>query len=129
MTAYADPERLIGDWIRDTLEIKVWEDPKPPADKWINAPIAHVQRSPGGDDLAITLDDALLDVHVYAAVADHARDTANRIWSAMVFQLPKTTFGNGVFVTSATAVMRPVWTPDPKYRRSATYRVILHGVI
>lgn len=128
---YADPERLIGDWIRDTLDIKVWEDPDPPADRWINAPIAHIQRGPGSADLALTLDDVLLDCNVYAKVADHARDTANRIWSAMTFELPLHTFHpSGVFVKSASCPTRPFWAPEPKfYRRSATYRVVLHGLI
>ncbi|MET0416059.1 MAG: hypothetical protein ABW022_08565 [Actinoplanes sp.] len=127
---YPDPERLIGDWLRDTLSIKVWEDPKPPADKWITAPLAHVQRSPGGDTLALTLDDVFLDCNVYAANADHARSTANRIWSAMTLQLPRQTFQpSGVFVKSSTCPTRPFWMADSKYRRVATYRVILHGLI
>lgn len=130
MTAYADPETLLADWLHTQLGIKAWADPNLP-DNWrFTAPIAHIQRGAGIGAAPLSLDDVTLDVDVYAANADHARDTAAGIWSAMVFTLPLTTFPNGIFVKSSSATMQPIWAPDPKiYRRSATYRVILHGVI
>lgn len=130
MTGYADPELLVGQWIRDTLNIKVWNDPRPPPNRAFTAPLAHVLRAPSGNPAPLTIDDMLLDCDVYASVADHARDTAARIWSAMTLQLPKTTFANGAFVKASTASTPPFWSPDPKvYRRSATYRVILHALV
>jgi hypothetical protein len=47
----------------------------------------------------------------------------------MVFVLPRTTLPGGIFVKRVQA-SPPRWAPDPQiYRRTATYRVLLHGVI
>lgn len=131
MTGYADPELLIAEWLKTTLgdKTKVWRDPKPPKDGWITAPWVWVQRGQGGGGLALSLDDVLLDCDSYAGTADDARDLGQRVWALMTLQLPKTTFGNGVFCTSSTAFSPPSWAPDPKYRRAAAYRVILHGFV
>lgn len=129
MTSWADPEILVGEWLRDAVPCKVWLDPNPPAAHWNLAAWAWVQRAQGGDTLALTLDDVLLDIDVYAAEADHARNLANDIWAAMTLRLPRHTFPNGYFVTSCRAFTPPCWAPDPKYRRTAAYSVILHGVL
>lgn len=130
MVGYADAELLVGEWLRDTLEVKLWDDPRPPVYQRYTSPLVHLLRGPGSEPLVITLDGALLDCDVYAAEADHARKVAHDIWSAMVFTLPGHTFANGVFVKRVTAEPAPFWISDPKWcRRSATYRVILHGVI
>jgi hypothetical protein len=87
-----------------------------------------VQRSPGITDAPLTLDIAVLDIDVYAAVADHARQAANAIKTAMLLHLPRTTFGNGVFVQAVTGGS-PAWAPDPAvYKRTAAYTVTLHGL-
>ena len=126
---YADPELILADWIRDTLSVKVWADPKPPADRWINAPWVWVQRGQAPNGLALTLDDVLLDCDSYAAVADHARDLGQRVRNAMMLTLPLTTFPNGLFVKRVSTESAPAWAPDPGFRRAAAYRVILHGLI
>lgn len=126
---YSDPEVLIARWLHDLLGVKTWSDPRLPSNARFTEPVAHVQRGQSLATLAKTLDDVTLDVDVYAHVADHARDTAARICTAMEFVLPKYTFPNGLFVTGVTATLRPIWAPDPAvYRRTATYRVILHGL-
>lgn len=130
MTAYADPELMIADWLRDTLEIKVWRDPKLPGNETFTAPFTHVQRGAGLGSAPLSLDDVTLDVDVYAAAADKARDTAGRIWTAIVFHLPLTTFDNGIFCKFTSAITPPMWGPDPTvYRRTAAYRIVLHGVV
>jgi hypothetical protein len=130
MTGYADPELLVATWLRDLLNIKAYADPRLPDNSWATAPIAHVQRGAGSGGLALSLDDVTLDVDVYSAVADHARETAARIWSAMALQLPLTTFPNGIFCTGTSVITAPFWAPDPKiYRRTSAYRVILHGFV
>lgn len=129
MAGYADPELLIAEWLHAQVGCKVWRDPRLPGDWKFTAPITHLQRAQGGGEPALTLDDVLLDVDVYAANADHARETAHAIWTAMTFSLPLTTFDNGVFVKYCAATARPVWTFDASvYRRTAAYRVILHGL-
>lgn len=130
MTGYADPELLLATWIHDLLSIKVWADPALP-DTWrFEAPVAHVQRGQGLGSPALSLDDVTLDIDTYAANANHARATANLIWSAMTLDLPRTSFDNGIFCKMSVAISPPFWAPDPKvFRRAAAYRVILHGLV
>lgn len=125
---YADPELLVAEWLRDTLDLKTWADPRLP-ERWDDsAPLAHVQRTPGGGDTRLTLDAAVLDIEVYSAIADNARTTAGLIWSAMRLRLPRHTTESGAFVTGVTTLVAPQWLPDPKYfRRSATYGVWVHS--
>lgn len=127
---YGDPELLVCDWIVTTLEIPCRADPDLRADWWANAPVAHVQRSAGFGGLALTLDDPILDIDVYAAEAVHARDAAHRIWVAMTLQLPLHTFQpSGVFVKRVSATP-PAWRPDPSaYRRGASYSLVLHNLV
>ncbi len=126
---YADPEIVIGEWLRTTLNIKVWADPKPPPNAWTTAPWLWVQRAPSGFDMPLTLDDVLLDCDAYAAEADHARKLGQQVWAAMTLTLPAHTFESGLFVKRVKAEPPPHWAPDPQYRRSAAYRVVLHGLI
>ncbi len=130
MVAYADPELLISEWLHQQTGLKIYTDRDWQGNERFVAAFAHLQRSPGSAELPVTLDEVLFDCDVYAASADHARNAANLIWTAMAFTLPRTTFGNGVFVKSVTVPTKPCWAPDPKVnRRTAAYRVILHGVI
>lgn len=129
MSGYADPEILVGEWLRDQLNVKVWCDPDPPSDQWTKAPWVWVQRGQSPNDLALTLDDVLLDCDSYAAVADHARDLGTRVRNAMMLALPKTTLPGGLLVARVSAASAPAWAPDPKYRRAAAYRVVTHGLI
>lgn len=130
MSDYGDPELLIAGWIVSELGIACRADPNLRPDSWAMAPVAHVQRGQGAGRLALTLDDCTLDVDVYSSVAAHARETAQRIWVAMTLELPLTTFENGIFVTHVSATTAPCWAPDPSaFRRTAAYRVILHGLI
>jgi len=127
---YTDPEVLIGRWLHELLGLKVRADPGLP-DQWkYTAPLVHVQRGQSLASLALTLDDVTLDVDTYAENADHARQVARDVGTAIEFHLPKTTFLDGTFVTYAAAISRPMWAPDPAlFRRTAAYRVILHGVV
>ncbi len=128
MAGYGDPELLVAQWIEDTLNIPCRADPNLRPEWWADAPMAHVQRGQGLGQVPLSLDDATLDVDVYSHDADHARDAAHRIWMAVLTQLPKTTFLSGIFVTGAFCLSAPAWAPDPtSFRRSAAYRVILHG--
>lgn len=129
MAEYPDPETTIGEWLRDTLQIKVWLDPDPPSNAWTTAAWLWVQRAPSGFDMPLTMDEALLDCNAYAKEAGHARTLGQKVWAAMTLQLPRHTFDNGLFVKRVKAEPAPFWAPDPQYRRSASYRVTLHGLI
>jgi hypothetical protein len=130
MSSYADPELLVGRWINTELGVKVCVDPRLPHNAWATAPIAHIQRGAGFGAAALTLDDVTLDVDVYSAVADHARETAAEIWAAMTLQLPRLTLPGSIFVKKVECPMPPIWAPDPKiFRRSASYRLVLHGLL
>ena len=129
MVAYADPELLIGAWLHQQTGLKIWTDPRLPGNMRDTAALAHLQRAAGNDDLALSLDEPLLDCDVYAADASHARTAAHTIWQAMAFTLPQTTLPGGIYV-KRVQTNPPRWAPDPQiYRRTATYRVLLHGVV
>ncbi len=130
MAEYADVETRLAPWLHEQVGHKVWADPGIP-DNWpFTAPLITVRRGPGEGDTALTLDSALLDIDVYAKVADHARQVAEQVRSAMRLVLPQHTWDDGVTVSGSFTVTGPFWAPDPSLlRRSATYRVILHGLI
>jgi hypothetical protein len=129
MTGYADPELLVSAWLGERLDAKVWADPRLP-DNWsFNAPIGHVQRGAGEGDTVLTLDAAIIDVDWYAKNADHARELAERSRFELRTNLPLHTFPGGFFCMAVQTVTAPFWAPDPTvFRRSATYRVVLHGL-
>jgi hypothetical protein len=126
---YAEPETLIAGWLHEQLDVKTWADPALP-DGWnYTAPIVHVQRGVGEGDPALTLDVALLDVDVYAALPDNARAVAELVRARMRLTLPRHVFPGGVFVQAVTCTSAPAWLPTGgPARRGATYRAVLHGV-
>lgn len=128
--SYGDPELLIAEWIAGTLDIPARADPDLRPDWWADAPVAHVQRSAGFGNMPLTLDDPIIDVDVYSAVAAHAREAAHRIWVAMTLNLPRHTFQpSGVFVMRVGATP-PAWAPDPTaFRRTAAYSLVLHNLV
>lgn len=129
MTGNPDPEILIAGWLKTQLNIVTRADPHLPSNWPFTAPIALVQRGASAGQL-LSLDDITLDIDVYAAKADHARAAASDIWAAMTLRLRLTTFPAGPIVTLCQALTAPMWAPDPKvYRRTAAYRVILHGYV
>ncbi|MET8278276.1 hypothetical protein [Micromonospora sp. NPDC005174] len=130
MGGYADPERLVADWLHERMSCKMWADPRLPSDWEFTAPLGHVQRGQGEGDSVLTLDVALLDVDFYAKNADHARQAAERARTELRLNLPGHTWESGVTVSGVTTVAAPFWSPDPAvYRRSAAYRVVLHGLL
>lgn len=130
MVAYADPELLISAWLHERTDRKAWCDPVLPHNWDFTAPIYHVQRGQGEGDIALSLDSMILDLDTLAKNADHARAAANVAWSLMRFELPRHTFDNGIFCTGVQTLSSPFWAPATGvYRRSAAYRVILHGVV
>lgn len=125
---YADAETFLAAWLVGELSIKTWADPKLDPGWRYEAPLAHIQRSPGEGDTALTLDAALIDVDVYAAVAANAREVAELIRRAVRVTLPGYTTADGVSVQGTRTVMAPVWLPDSKvFKRSATYQLFLHN--
>lgn len=130
MTGYADPELMISEWVHGRLDRKTWADPRLPPDWPFSAPIGHFQRGAGEGDTRLTLDVVLVDVDWYAKNADHAREAAEETRSELRLNLPLHTFANGVMCTGVQTVTAPFWAPDPNvYRRTATYRVFLHGLV
>jgi hypothetical protein len=108
---------------------KTWADPVLPTNDF-TAPLGHFQRAPGEGDTALTLDSVLLDVDWYARVADHARKAAEQTRSLLRLTLPLHTFAGGPFVKSVFTVTAPFWAPATGvFRRSATYRIFLHGLV
>ncbi len=128
MSSYADPELLLGAWL-EARGHNVFVDPNLPANAWAQAPITHIQRSPGFGGMPLTLDDPLFDFDTYAGRADHASTEAGKLWTAMTLALPGATLAGGIFVKKVEATP-PCWAPaSGVHRRTAAYRVILHGLI
>jgi len=130
VTSYADPELLITGWLKARGH-HVRADPHLPANSWAKAPITHIQRGQGFGGLALTLDDVLLDFDTYSAKAETAREEAHALWGVMTFELPHATLPGNIFVTTTSVQTAPLWTPSTNgvYRRTAAYRVVLHGVV
>jgi hypothetical protein len=130
MVAYADPELLISEWLHEQTGRKAWCDPELPHNYSFTAPIYHVQRGQGEGDNVLTLDSAIIDLDTLAQNADHARSAAQEAWSLMRLTLPLHVFDGGIFITGVQTLSAPCWTPATGvYRRSAAYRVFLHGLI
>ncbi len=127
---YADGETRIAEWLRTRLECKMWADPRLPADHDFTAPIGHLQRAPGEGDTALTLDAGIYDLDFYGAEPDRVRAYAEQARAELRLNLPQHTWADGVTVTGVFTVSAPTWGPGlGLYRRSAAYRIILHGVI
>ena len=130
MTGYADPERLVADWLHTQLGCKMWAEPHLPQRWTFDAPIGLVQRGQGLGDTRLTLDTALVDVDFYAQVADHVRDLAEQARYQLRVRLPLTTLTGGVLVTAVDTVSAPAWAPDPDaYRRAAAYQITFAGML
>ena len=128
---YADVETLVSEWLHQRLDgdltVKTWIDPRLP-DSWpYTAPLVHIQRA-GDGDARLTLDAAIVDVDVYARIADNARAVAERIRAELRLHLPQHVAGT-VVVQGVQVIAAPQWRPDPAiFRRGATYRVFVHGM-
>nr|WP_221374401.1 hypothetical protein [Actinoplanes polyasparticus] len=130
MAGYADGELLVAQWLQQQVGAQVHADPDVTRYLPFSEPVGHVQRGAGEGDTQLTLDFMVLDVDWYADEADHAREYAHRTWNLMRFDLPRHVFGNGIFVTGVSTLSAPSWAPATGvYRRSAAYRIILHGVV
>lgn len=127
---YADPELLLAKWLHEQTDHRVHADPNLPSNWNWTAPLYHVQRGQGEGDTYLSLDSVLLDIDTYAKNADHARAAAQQAWGLIRFTLPHYTWPSGVTVSGTSTIAAPFWAPATGvYRRSATYRVILHGVV
>ncbi len=130
MAGYPDGENLVTKWLQAQLGAQMTDDPDILQYAPFHEPLGHVQRAAGEGDTRLTLDSMILDIDWLAEVADHAREFAHRTWNLMRFELPLHTFDNGIFCTGVQTLSAPAWAPATGvYRRSASYRVILHGLI
>ena len=130
MVAYADPETRLAEWLHSQLNCKMWADPRLPHNYDFTAPIGHLQRSPGEGDIALTLDSGIYDLDFYGKDADKVRAYAEQARYEIRFVLPGHTWADGITVNGTATVSAPFWGPDPAvFRRSASYRVILHGMV
>lgn len=129
MVAYADGETRIAAWLHERLGCKMWADPRLPANYDFTAPIGHLQRGAGEGDSALTLDSGIYDLDFYGQNADRVRAYAEQARYEIRLNLRGYTWDDGVTVNGCFTVSAPFWAPDPTvYRRSAAYRVILHGL-
>ena len=129
---YADVETLMASWLATRfdgwLRTKMWTDPRLPERWQFEAPLVHIQRT-GDGDTRLSLDAAIVDIDVYARIADNARQVAERVRSEVRLHLPAYTLPSGVTVSGTQTITAPAWRPDPDvYRRGATYRVFVHGM-
>ncbi|GAB7053127.1 hypothetical protein [Catenuloplanes indicus] len=128
---HADVETLLAEWLAvrfdGWLRTKMWTDPRLPDNWQFAAPLVHIQRT-GDGDTRLTLDAAIVDIDVYARIADNARQVAERVRSEVRLHLPQHVAG-GVVVQATQTITAPAWRPDPTaFRRGATYRVFVHGM-
>ncbi len=130
MIGDADAEVLLADWLHTRLGYKIWRDPVFPANAWATAPAGHLLRGQDFDTSPLALDRGLFDLDFYAAQPDKAREAARRALMALTLDLPLHTFSNGLLCKSVSVLTSPFWAPAVGVsRRSATYRIVLHGYI
>lgn len=127
--AYADPEIFLAKRLGERLSVKTWADPRLP-ERWdYTAPLVHVQRA-GSDEAAPTLDAPLMDIDVYAALVDNAREVAELVRAEVRLHLPQFTDQSGATITATRTVTAPMWLPDPNvFRRTATYQLFIHAAL
>jgi hypothetical protein len=127
---YADGETRLTAWLHTALGCKMWADPRLPENYDFTTPIGHLQRSAGEGDTFLTLDSGIYDLDFYGAKADTVRAYAEQARYELRFNLPRFTWADGVTVNGVATLSAPAWRPDPAvFRRGASYRVILHGLI
>lgn len=124
--AYIDVELLLTTWIHATRGVKcVTELPSNLADV---LPVVQVQRIAGAD-VELTLDQAVVDIDVYAADRASARLLADQVRHDMRLNLHGYTGGGGV-VALVEVASGPHWLPydNTNLRRyQASYRVTVHS--
>lgn len=99
-----------------------------PRDLAYHLPVVTIVRS-GGADRVLTLDEAVVDVDVYAADYQHARDLAELIRRHVRLNLPGHHAGGLVVSRTGTntgPISRP-WLAENIHRVGATYDLTVHA--
>lgn len=99
-----------------------------PADLESVLPVVRVTRI-GGTGSALTLDDCLVNVEVFAALRPDAKTLANQIRSYLTFKLPGYRYLGAVVANVLTSVgpsERPYGNANVS-RIGATYQITLHN--
>jgi hypothetical protein len=124
--AFVDVELMLTTYIRTRQGCTAAVDV--PANLVAAVPVAVVRRIAGADTI-LTLDQAVVDVDVYAADRAAARLLSDQIRSDFRLHLSGYVFGGGVVAKVETS-SGPVWVPydNTNVRRyTATYRVTVHS--
>lgn len=123
---YADVERLLAGWLRGVLGYpNITHDL--PGNLTFVLPLIVLWRY-GGDDPVPTLDEASIDLDVFAADYDAAKDHAASIRSNLRSRLPGYVADGTVvkWVRTTGAPAKRPWDSRGVYRIGATYRIRLH---
>lgn len=127
MAPYADVETLLSDWLKTQLGFAnvVHELP---TNLMFVMPLVVVERF-GGTDNVITLDIARVDIDVFCPDRATAKANAEKIRTAMRWQLPGYV-ANGTTVARVETLSAPSIAPfdsrNSIRRASASYQVRLH---
>lgn len=124
--AYVDVELMLTTYIRTRQACGAVTEL--PANLTAAVPVAVVRRIAGGDE-QLTLDQAIVDVDVYAADRAAARLLSDQIRSDFRLHLTGYISGGGV-VAKVETINGPFWVPydNTNVRRyTAGYRVTVHS--
>lgn len=122
---YPSIEPIFAAWLADRRDIAVVE--QLPTNLTFALPLIAVERLSGAD-ATLTLDDATLDVDVFASSRDAARNISEQIREDVRLHLTGYTTGR-LSVSRTATVQAPVprpWGNDAVWRFSGTYRIVAH---
>lgn len=127
MTGFADVEAILESVVGIQFPAARWVT-KNPADLTSDLPVIRGVRI-GGSGSALTLDDALVDIDVFAATRPEAKALASQLRSYLTFKLPGYRYLGAVVANVLTSVgpsERPYGNANVS-RIGATYQITLHN--
>jgi GGDEF domain-containing protein len=132
-TGYPDIESRLIAWLKTTLDMTHVYEGGPedvPHNLTAIVPIVMVDRF-GGSDATVSLDDANVDVEVYASTRTAAKALAERIRGEIRLNLTGKTLAGAVIARVATIGAPAVLPFDsgPVRRVGASYRIRVHRAI
>lgn len=123
---YPSIEPVLAAWLNTQLSIPVVE--QLPFNTTFTLPLISVERLSGSDS-TLTLDEASIDVDVFASTRDSSRNIAELVREALRLRFTGYT-SSRLTITRVETVSGPAplpWSNEAVWRFGATYRIVAHS--